>query len=96
MITNITVQDLKEKLSGQPFIIDVRSPEEHEKGHIDTAQNFPIGDLPKNLDTLREHDTIYVHCQMGGRSKRASDYLTKEGLNAINIEGGWDAWTKLS
>lgn len=101
VMEQITVQDLKKRMdSGEDLVIfDVRNPDEHEKGAIPGARLVPLPELPKRLaelDDLKNRE-IFIHCQKGGRSARACGIMKSQGFNnPVNIEGGYEAWQKLS
>jgi adenylyltransferase/sulfurtransferase len=38
--------------------------------------------------------TVYVHCKLGGRSAKAVDVLASHGVDAVNVQGGIDAWSE--
>ena len=97
-MNSITVQELKDKLAAglDGILIDVRQPEEHEVANIEGAQLIPLAELPEKCVDLPKDTTIYVHCKAGGRSAKACKFLSDHGLpNAINVEGGMDAWQEL-
>lgn len=84
---------MMEKESGY-IILDVRTKEEFEEGHIKNAINIPnetIGDSePKEL---RDKDQIIlVYCRSGNRSKQASKKLAKLGYTNIYEFGGINSW----
>ena len=90
----ITVEELKTKVDQNEdiFILDVREPHEYQicnlKGYL-----IPLGDLPKRVHELDSSKEIVVHCQRGGRSQRALEFLRQAGFKKIkNIVGGIDAW----
>jgi rhodanese-related sulfurtransferase len=35
-----------------------------------------------------------VHCKLGGRSAKAVELLASHGIDAVNVEGGIDAWSE--
>ncbi|WP_407578016.1 rhodanese-like domain-containing protein, partial [Escherichia coli] len=39
-----------------------------------------------------ENDTYYIICKKGGRSAQVVKYLESQGIDAVNVEGGMDAW----
>lgn len=95
-MTNVSPQDLREKLSTpSPDVIcvDVRTGEEHEEMRIPGVVNIPMSELHEHIDDLKWHKEVYVHCASGGRSAMACSALTKAGLtNVCNVEGGITAW----
>ena len=97
-MNTITVQELKDKLATglDGLVIDVRQPEEYEVASIEGSRLIPLAELPDKHVDLAKEQTIYVHCKAGGRSARAVDFLTQQGFaNAVNVEGGMDAWLEL-
>lgn len=69
-------------------IIDVRETYEYEEGHIPYAKNIPLS----TLQSYEGEQPVYIICQSGMRSKRATQQLVKQGVKAINIQGGMNAW----
>lgn len=74
-----------------PLLIDVRTPEEFAGGHVPAARNVPIDDLDTRVAELGTGE-VYVICQSGGRSARASAALAAKGLHPVNVTGGTGAW----
>ena len=73
--------------------IDVRTVGEYRGGHAPKAVNFPLDLLGNDLAKLDKDKTIYVICQTGRRSQKASEILKKAGFKDIyNINGGTSAW----
>nr|WP_309221728.1 rhodanese-like domain-containing protein [Aeromicrobium senzhongii] len=52
----------------------------------------PLGDLPFRVDELDPERPVLVVCHLGQRSAHAAAWLTHRGHEAINLEGGMDAW----
>lgn len=75
-------------------LIDVREPQEFEKGHILGARNIPVTQLKQRLVELRKDKPVYLYCQSGSRSGRAAQLLHKKGYEDINqLQGGFKKWT---
>ncbi len=74
--------------------IDVRTPPEYGAGHAPGAVNIPLHELAGRLAEVGEpgQGTVYVICQSGGRSSKATDLLVRQGYTAANIVGGTAAW----
>lgn len=93
----ITMQEAREvfETEGDYIILDVRTIEEYDGGHIPGAINIPnetIGDeVPPELPD--KNQTIYVYCRSGNRSKKASEKLVKLGYTAVIEFGGIMDWT---
>lgn len=89
-----TPTDLSHSIqTGQVKLIDVRSNEEWNAGHIEQAEHFFLGRLPDRLNQLSPDDTIVVHCRSGARSAIAVSVLQAAGFkNVVNLTGGYLAW----
>jgi rhodanese-related sulfurtransferase len=77
-------------------LIDVRTPAEYREAHIDFARNVPLDRLdPSAVFTARggrTEEPVYLICRTGGRASQACQKLLAAGLNAVNVEGGTEAW----
>ncbi|MFD2045986.1 rhodanese-like domain-containing protein [Ornithinibacillus salinisoli] len=75
-------------------LIDVREPQEFERGHILGARNIPVTQLRQRLVELRKDKPVYLYCQSGSRSARAAQLLHKKGYEDISqLKGGFKKWT---
>jgi len=93
-LPEISVQELQAlKQSGEEiFILDVRDQPEFDEYNLG-GYLIPLKDLPTRITELDRSDLIIVHCQMGGRSSRATAYLLEQGFNNVkNLRGGAKAW----
>lgn len=93
----ITATELVDRLEGPnaPVILDVRSPEEFEKGHIPGAINLPydqIGDRIGSLEPYRQGEVV-VYCRTGRRAGIAESALSGAGFeNVRDLEGHMVSW----
>ena len=76
-------------------IVDVRTPEEYEAGHIKGAVNIHLEtirgqEIPQLPDKSQE---LLVYCRSGVRSKMASEKLAAQGYTGIEEFGGVLTWT---
>ena len=88
---NINYDEVKRKINEGALLVDVRSIQEYNEGHLENAINFSYYDIPaKHNKVLPDKGrTIVVYCQNGGRSKRAYKKLKKLGYeNVYNLCGG--------
>ena len=70
-------------------IIDVRSKEEFQDGHIEKSQNIPLDSLGSHIPRLKKLNVPVVACCVSGmRSGIAKNTLKKHGIEAYN-GGGW-------
>ena len=79
-------------------LIDVRSSQEFDEGHLDTAINIPVYQLEKEIENKvpNKEDTIILYCSSGYRSKEGKNKLEKMGYeNVYQLKGGLDKiWIK--
>ena len=94
---NINAYDINEidlilMLSEGAVLIDVRSPQEYNEGHIDGAILIPEYDIKKKANKLLQDKKrkIIVYCSTGKRSKKAQEELTKMGyMKVYNLYNGY-------
>ena len=95
-IDEIAPVDLKARIErgDQPFILDVREPEEVAVAAFPNATRIPMGDIPSRLTELDPDRETIVVCHHGVRSAQVAMYLTRMGFeHAVNLSGGIDAWS---
>jgi rhodanese-related sulfurtransferase len=80
------------QLPQEAVLLDVREDDEWAAGHAPGAVHVPMGDIPARLAELPADDTLYVVCRSGGRSARVTAYLNANGWDAVNVDGGMQAW----
>ncbi|TWU44579.1 putative polyketide biosynthesis zinc-dependent hydrolase BaeB [Rubripirellula tenax] len=79
--------------AGDVKLIDVRSSDEWNEGHIGQAEHRFLGRLPKDVDELPRDEKLVVHCQSGARSAIGVSILQAAGFtNVIDLTGGYTAW----
>ena len=96
MANSITKDELKQ--NNEYVIIDVRETDELEKGKIDWSKHMSLGLIIRNvkqgkIDELKDQK-ISTYCASGYRGNIASDELNKAGFSAVNLEGGFMAWSQ--
>jgi rhodanese-related sulfurtransferase len=77
------------------LILDVRTKEEYEKGHIPGAKLIPVQALSARMDELYEYQDspILVYCETGRRSSFAVNYLIENDFTEIyHLDRGIVAW----
>src|SRR4051794_6649685 len=85
--------DRAQQLTGDgASLIDVRTPDEHEAGHIDGDQLIPFDRLKDEAGQLPKGQPVVLYCRSGDRSSAAVDALRASGYDAYSIEGGILAW----
>jgi len=76
-------------------ILDVRSPEEYENGHLVNAINVSHNTVAAKLDKLSqyENNTVVVYCRSGRRAAFAEQVLTKNNFrNLRHLTGDMNGW----
>ncbi len=96
--TKITAEQMEEVIAKpQTQVWDVRTPQEYAEGHIPNSVNVDWKDqatFKAQLANLKKDQPVYIYCLGGGRSKQASDFLTKEGYTVFDYSGGMMDWRK--
>lgn len=78
--------------SGELAVLDVRSAKEREDGYIAESLHVAHTRLADSLQAVPTDRPIVVHCRSGARSAMAAAYLERNGIDVINLAGGFDAW----
>ena len=75
-------------------ILDVRTQEEYEEGHIPNAVLLPDYEVEDKAEQilLDKEQTIFVYCRSGNRSKSASEILVSLGYSNVIEFGGVNDW----
>ena len=92
--SNISYDDLKELMRNKEiYLIDVRSGQEYEEGHLDGAINIPVYNIENEIQkkVKDKKETIILYCSSGSRSKKAKNILEKLGYTEVyNLKEGID------
>lgn len=82
--------DYKELVKQGAIIVDVRSKEEFESGHISGAINMPLETLSSDSEKIEDKNSCVITCCMsGGRSSVAKNILHSIGYTNVYNGGGW-------
>ncbi|AKL66964.1 rhodanese-like domain-containing protein [Streptomyces goshikiensis] len=78
------------------FVLDVREDDEWAAGHVEGALHIPMSDFVARFGELTEAvedgRRVHVMCRVGGRSAQVTQYLVRQEIDAVNIDGGMQAW----
>jgi rhodanese-related sulfurtransferase len=74
--------------------VDVRTPEEHEAGHIAGDTPIPFDQLKDRAGDLDTETPLVLYCRSGDRSGAAVQALRASGYDAYSIDGGLLAWAE--
>lgn len=87
-IENIDCNQMKEMVSNDAILIDVRSNAEYNLDHLEGAINIPYDVIGNNLDEIDKDKEIIVYCQSGNRSSKAANTLIEAGYKKVYDLGG--------
>ena len=90
---NITKEEMMDMISNNSNIIllDVRSYQEYEEGHLNGAINIPTYDIYREAPKiLKDKEAVIIaYCTVGLRSENAINILRKMGYkNLYHLDGG--------
>lgn len=92
--TDFSMMDAETFLGLKKFeslqLIDVRSPKEFDRNHLEIAKNIPLSEMDFRHTEINFDHNVYVVCQSGIRSKKAILRLVNAhpGAHFINLSGG--------
>lgn len=93
---NITPEEANKRLGSEKGIIllDVRTKEEYDTGHIKGSMLIPVDNLKAEADNkLKDKNSpIFVYCRSGNRSVTAAKILTNLGYTNVYNLGGINNW----
>jgi NADPH-dependent 2,4-dienoyl-CoA reductase/sulfur reductase-like enzyme/rhodanese-related sulfurtransferase len=78
--------------SERTVLLDVRRPDERDKGFIPGSIHIPLDELRARLGELPKDREIIVHCQTGQRSYYAARILSQHGFRVRNLAGSYRTW----
>jgi len=84
-------------LADRDLLIDVRTPEEFNRGHLPGAINIPYTEIRQNIGRLtRDRQArIVLYCRSGRRSGIAQKTLVDMGYTSVINAGSYDELKKL-
>lgn len=81
--------EIKEYLEKGAVILDVRTKGEWDEGHSNVAKHIVLTTVPLNIDEIKSwNKPVVAVCKSGGRSSQATQFLSQNGVDAIN-GGPW-------
>jgi len=91
----ITARELADRLArGEVDLVDVRSPEEYERGRIAGALHRTADQLAADPGDLGTRKLVVFYCRSGERSAPVADAFVASGRKAASLEGGLEAWAQ--
>jgi rhodanese-related sulfurtransferase len=92
---DVHVEQAKTLIESRPslIILDVRTQEEYENGHIEKAILIPVSELENRMDELSKDNELLVYCRTGNRSSNAVRILRANGfMRVFHMKDGITAW----
>jgi rhodanese-related sulfurtransferase len=81
--------DFKALKEAGAIIIDVRSPQEFDNGHIQGSKNIPVNIIQREINSIKKwNKPVITVCQSGARSGMAKSTLKAAGIEVYN-GGSW-------
>ena len=90
---DIDYVELKERVKTGAILLDVRSAQEYQEGHLEGAILIPEFEIGKNVEKIipNKNQEIVVYCTSGSRSGKACKTMKLKGYNNLyNLKGGLD------
>ena len=73
-------------------IIDVRTKEEYDDGHIEKAINISLDRIEMEIGNLDKTKKYLLYCRTQGRSQFANHILEMNGFDTRFMLGGYMRW----
>lgn len=85
-----------EKSPDKVCVVDVRSEETFEEGHIPGAKNIPLDRIIGELKSLPKNKTIVTYCAdiTCPASSKAALELAQKGFKVRHLVGGFAEWAR--
>lgn len=94
MPAEITVADAQAERDNGAFMLDVRTQEEWNAGHIPNATLIPLDQLAARMSEVPKDQRVVVVCRSGNRSAQGRDLLKQAGYTLVtSMGGGMNQWT---
>lgn len=80
---------IEEYLKKGAVVIDVRTVQEFQSGHVSGSENIVLNSIPAKVSEIKAmNKKVIAVCRSGARSGQATSFLKKHGIDAIN-GGPW-------
>jgi phage shock protein E len=81
--------EIKEYLEKEAVVLDVRTQQEWNDGHINGSKHIVLNLIPLEVDQIKSwNKPVIAVCKSGGRSGQATQFLKQNGVDVIN-GGPW-------
>lgn len=80
---------------GSVTLLDIRTANEYNRGHINGFINIPLDSLRSRLTEIDKTKPVYVTCQVGLRGYIAARILSQNGFDVYNLSGGYRLYNSI-
>ncbi len=94
-IINDTPEEFENNMNGEFLLLDVRTQEEYDAGHIEGSVLIPVTELQARINEIEGYKdaVVLVYCRSGNRSVTASNILIDNGFTQVhNLLTGYNGW----
>lgn len=88
----VTATEAMAEIARGAVLVDVREPAEQSAGRAAQALLLPLSELGRRSDELPRTGRVVVVCRSGRRSAGLVAQLVGLGVDAVNLDGGMQAW----
>ena len=87
----LPLDTIKQYLSKGAILVDIRSQEEYNQGHIDSAINIPLDVIDNDERAL--NNEVILYCKSGIRCLDAQKRLASNGNKKAHVLGAMSRWS---
>ena len=84
--------DLEQLGKENYVVLDVRTKEEFDNGHLEGAICVPLDSIRQRLNEIPKDKKIIIYCKVGLRGYVAYRILVQKGFEAYNLSGGYEVF----
>ena len=89
-VATVQPAEVAARLAEGWILLDVRTDEEWAGGRIAGSVHIPMDQLMQRLGEV--NGRVVCVCAVGARSARVAQFLSTQGREAVNLDGGIYAW----
>ena len=92
---HISVEEAKELLRADNYLIDIRDEESFSNSHIGGALNLSNANIDEFIKNSKSNKVTIIYCYKGISSQNAAHYLSSQGFKDLySVDGGFEEWKK--